>query len=163
MLVSSFFFRTSLPWPSVWRVALLRAFGARVGVGVILRAKINVSFPWRLTVGDHVWLGEEVMILSLAPVTIESHVCVSQRSFLCTGSHNFRSRHFDLITRPITIRERSWIAAQVFIAPGVEIGPGSMVAAGSVVSQDVPPGVLVRGNPAEVVREWESAVGECRT
>lgn len=154
ILVGAFFFRTSLPWPSRVRVKLLRAFGARVGEHAVLRAKLNVNFPWRLTLGDHVWIGEEVMILSLAPVTIESHVCVSQRSFLCTGSHNFLAPHFDLVTKPITIRERSWVAAQAFVGPGVEIGPGSMVAAGAVVTTNVPPGVLVQGNPAVVVKEW---------
>jgi putative colanic acid biosynthesis acetyltransferase WcaF len=161
ILVSAFFFRTSLPWPSKVRVKLLRAFGAHVGEHVVLRAKLNVNFPWRLTLGDHVWIGEEVMILSLAPVILESHVCVSQRTFLCTGSHDFRAEHFDLITTPITIRSRSWVAAQAFIGPGVEIGPGSMVAAGSVVTQRVPPGVLVRGNPAEVVKEWDAAEVAC--
>jgi putative colanic acid biosynthesis acetyltransferase WcaF len=155
ILVSAFFFRTSLPWPSIVRVKLLRAFGARVGVHVVLRAKLNVNFPWRLTLGDHVWIGEEVMILSLAPVELESHVCISQRAFLCTGSHDFRAPHFDLITEPITIRERSWVAAQAFIGPGVKIGPGSMVTAGSVVTANVPPGVMVRGNPAEIVRRWD--------
>ena len=163
ILASAFFFRTSLPWPSIVRVKLLRAFGARVGIHVVLRAKLNVNFPWRLTLGDHVWIGEEVMILSLAPVTLESHVCISQRAFLCTGSHDFRAANFDLITQPITIRERSWIAAQAFIGPGVEIGPGSMVTAGSVVTSSVPPGVMVRGNPAEIVKEWEEVeVGDER-
>ena len=157
ILTSAFFFRTSLPWPSKVRVKLLRAFGARVEVHTVLRAKLNVNFPWRLTLVDHVWIGEEVMIVSLAPVTLESHVCISQRVFLCTGSHNSRAPNFDLITRPITIRERSWIAAQTLIGPGVEIGPGSMVTAGSVVTTNVPPGVMVRGNPAEVVKEWETA------
>src|SRR5581483_3712329 len=108
--------------------------------------------PWRFQVEDDVWLGEEVLILSLASVTIESNVCISQRAFLCTGSHDFRAPDFNLITKPITIRAGSWIAAQAFIAPGVEIGPGSMVAAGSVVSQNVPPKTLVRGNPAVVVK-----------
>ena len=152
--VKGVFFQTPWPWPSALRVALLRAFGARVGKEVTIRAQVNVTFPWRLTVGDYVWLGEEVIVLSLAAVTIESHVCVSQRAFLCTGSHDFRSDDFTLIVKPITVRERSWIAAQVFIAPGVEIGAGSMVAAGSVVVENVPPGSLVRGNPAGVVKSF---------
>jgi len=46
------------------------------------------------------------------------------------------------------------VAAQAFVAPGVEVGPGSMISAGSVVLETVPPGVMVRGNPATVVREF---------
>jgi putative colanic acid biosynthesis acetyltransferase WcaF len=149
------FFLNPLPWPSALRVALLRAFGARIGCGVVVRAHVNITFPWRLEVGDHVWLGEEVIVLSLAPVRIESHVCLSQRAFLCTGSHRFDAPGFDLVTKPITIHERSWIAAQVFIAPGVKIGPGSMIAAGSTVLETLPPRTLARGNPAVVVKEFE--------
>ena len=147
------FFQTWVPWPSALRVALLRTFGARIGQGVVVRANVNVSFPWRLTVGNHVWIGEDVGILSLADVAIESNVCISQRAYLCTGSHDYRQEDFKLVTRPITVRTGSWIAAAAFVAPGVEIGAGSVVAAGSVVTRDVPPNTLVRGNPAEVVKE----------
>ena len=151
--VKCVFFQTILPWPSALRVMFLRFFGARVGAGVVVRGNVNVTFPWRLTIGDYVWLGEEVLILSLAPVTIESNVCISQRAFLCTGSHDFRSPGFSLVTKPITVRSGSWIAAQTFIGPGVEIGAGSMVAAGGVVTENVPARVLVRGNPAQVVKQ----------
>ena len=139
------------PWPvpSALRVALLRAFGARIGQGVVIRSRVHITYPWRLTLGDHVWLGEEVLILSLAPVVVESNVCLSQRAFLCTGTHDFSSAGFDLIIKPITIRANSWIAAQAFIAPGVTIGPHSMAGAGSIVLHDVPPSTKVIGNPAQ--------------
>jgi putative colanic acid biosynthesis acetyltransferase WcaF len=145
-------FQTPWPLPSALRAALLRAFGATVGRGVVLRAGINITFPWRLTIGDHVWIGEDVFLLSLASVCIESHVCISQRAFLCTGSHSYVSETFDLATAPITLRGGSWVGAQAFIGPGVEVGRGSVVSAGSVVLREVPPMVLVRGNPAEIVK-----------
>lgn len=146
--VKVLFFLNPIPWPSELRAELLRAFGAKIGARVVIRSGVNVSFPWRLTLGNDVWLGEEVMILSLAPVCIESDVCISQRAFLCTGSHRFHSPRFDLVTEPITIRARSWVAAQAFVAPGVEIGPDSMVCAGSIVVGNVPPQTTVQGNPA---------------
>jgi len=142
------FFANALPWPSALRVALLRFFGATVGQRVVVRSHVNITFPWRLRVGDDVWLGDDVFILSLAPVVIESSVCISPRAFLCTGSHYFHSPGFDLVTKPIIVHRGSWIAAQAFVAPGIEIGPNSMVCAGSVVLQNVPPGAVVRGNPA---------------
>jgi putative colanic acid biosynthesis acetyltransferase WcaF len=143
------FFDTSFPWPSALRRALLRLFGAKIGSGVVIRAKVNVTFPWRFTAGDHVWLGEEVLILSLAPVTLENSVCLSQRAFLCTGSHDYRKPAFDLITKPITIRTGAWVAAQAFIAPGVEIGSGAVIGAGAVVLESIAPGAIARGNPAK--------------
>jgi putative colanic acid biosynthesis acetyltransferase WcaF len=150
--VRALFFQTSVPWPSELRAALLRLFGAKIGAGVVIRSGVNITFPWRFSAGDHVWLGEEVLILSLAHVVIESNCCISQRAFLCTGSHDFSSPAFTLVTKPLTIRTGSWVAANAFIAPGVQIGPGSMVTAGSVVMEDVPEKVIVRGNPAEIVK-----------
>lgn len=154
-IIRRFFFQTAWPMPSIWRVRLLRLFGATIGEGVVIRAGINITFPWRLKVGDYVWLGEEVLILSLAQVTIESNSCISQRAFLCTGSHNFRVSTFDLQTAPITIRQGSWVAAQAFIGPGVEIGEGSVISAGCVIMKDVAAHSHMRGNPAEFVRSLE--------
>ena len=137
----------------------MRAFGAKIGRNVVIRANVNVSFPWRLVVGDHVWIGEDVGILTLAPVAIESNVCISQRAYLCTGSHDFRREDFKLQLAPITVREGSWIAAASFIAPGVEIGSGAIVSAG-VVFESVAPKTLVRGNPATVVSEFRGQRSE---
>jgi putative colanic acid biosynthesis acetyltransferase WcaF len=148
ILVRCLFFQNSFPWPSELRVWLLRAFDAKIGNGVIVRANVNISFPWRLTVDNHVWIGEDVDILSLAQVTIESNVCISQRAYLCTGSHDFRREDFKLKVAPITVRTGSWIATMAFIGPGVEIGSGAVVSAGSVVFENVPPNSLVRGNLA---------------
>ncbi|PHQ36831.1 colanic acid biosynthesis acetyltransferase WcaF [Rhodopirellula bahusiensis] len=143
-----FFFSMPYPLPSRVRCFVLRCFGARIGVGVVIRSEVSITFPWRLTIGDHVWIGEKAFILNLEEIVIESDCCISQGAFLCTGSHRFSSPKFDLITRPITVRKGSWIAARVFVAPGVSIGPNSMCVAGSVVLNDVAAETTVIGNPA---------------
>jgi len=150
LLVRSILFAPWFPVPSFLKVSALRFFGAKVGEGVVIRSRVNITFPWRLTIGDHVWIGEEVMILSLAHVTISSHVCISQRAFLCTGSHKFRSENFDLMTKPITIGQGCWIAANAFIGPGVTLAKGTVCAAGSVVLKSAGPNQLLAGNPASV-------------
>jgi putative colanic acid biosynthesis acetyltransferase WcaF len=147
------FFQNPCPWGSAFRSALLRAFGAKIGKGGGIGSNVNISFPWRLVVGDHVWMGDDVGILSMAQVTIESNVCVARRSFLCTGSHDVRRQDFKLKVAPILIRTGSWIAIGSLILPGVTIGEGAVVSAGSVVLKDVPANCLVRGNPATVVYE----------
>ena len=153
VVVRCVFFQNPFPWRSAFRSALLRYFGAKIGKGVGIGSNVNISFPWRLVVGDHVWIGDDVGILSLAQVTIESSVCVARRSFLCTGSHDMRREDFKLKVAPILIRTGSWIAIGSLILPGVTIGEGAVVSAGSVVLKDVAPNCLVRGNPATVVYE----------
>lgn len=145
----SLLFAPWFPIPSLLKVIALRIFGAKVGCGVVIRSRVNISFPWNVRIGDHVWIGDEVVILSLAPVTIASHVCISQRAFLCTGSHRFHSETFDLITKPIVIEEGCWVGATVFIAPGVTLQSGTMCAAGAVVLKSAGPNEVLVGNPAE--------------
>jgi putative colanic acid biosynthesis acetyltransferase WcaF len=163
VLVRCLFFQNPYPWGSRFRAALLRAFGAKIGRGLWLGSNVNISYPWRLAVGDDVWIGDDVGILSLAQVTIESNVCVARRSFLCTGSHDFRTEDFKLKVAPILIRNGSWIAIGSLIIAGVTIGEGAVVSAGSVVLKDVPANCLVRGNPAAVVREIFRDPGRSRS
>jgi putative colanic acid biosynthesis acetyltransferase WcaF len=140
----SLLFAPWFPVPSALKVAALRAFGAKVGMGVVIRSRVNITFPWRYECGDHVWIGDEVLILSLDWVRIGNNVCLSQRAFLCTGSHDFRSDHFDLITAPIEIGGGCWIAACAFVGPGAVVPAGTMVRAGEVWKKEsggaCPPG-----------------------
>jgi putative colanic acid biosynthesis acetyltransferase WcaF len=153
VLVRAMFFLTPLPWPSALRRFWLRCFGAKVGRGVVIRSRVNVWLPWRLKLGEHVWLGEEVFILNLATVTIESSVCVSQRAFLCTGNHDYTSPRFDLITKPIRVEQGSWIGAAAFVGPGVTVASHAVLAAGSIATQNLDSFGIYRGNPAAFVRK----------
>lgn len=134
-----------------WRKALLRLFGARLGRGGRYKPHLRVKFPWRLQVGHHCWLGEEVWIDNLAAVTLGDHVCLSQGAYLCTGNHDFRSPEFSLRVEPIHIESDAWIAAHAVLAPGTHVGAGAVVALAAAVKGHVPPGIIVAGNPAQAV------------
>jgi putative colanic acid biosynthesis acetyltransferase WcaF len=152
-VVASFLLFRLCPFKfSLLKCAVLRSFGARVGNGVVLKPNLRITFPWKLTLGNHVWLGEECWILNLAPVTIGDHVCISQRAFLCTGNHNYKSPSFDLITKPIRVERGAWIGANAFVGPGVTVGTHAVASAGSVVTKDVPAYGIVQGNPAVWVK-----------
>ncbi len=134
-----------------WRKALLRCFGASLGAGGRFKPGLQVTFPWRLVVGDHCWLGENLWIDNLAQVQLGDRVCLSQGAYLCTGNHDFRSTGFDLRLGPITIGADAWIAARAVLAPHTQIGAGAVIALGAVVSGTIPAGVIMRGNPAIAV------------
>ena len=131
------------------KLAILRMFGARIGQGVVLKPNVRIKFPWRLEVGDHTWIGQQAWIDNIAPVTIGSHVCVSQGVYFCTGNHDHQARTFDLVARPITVESGAWIAARGLLLAGVNVGANALVAAGAVVTRDVAAGKVVGGSPAK--------------
>ncbi len=134
------------------RLAALRRFGATIGEGGVCRRGVRVTFPWRLEVGDHTWLGEDCWLLNLAPIRLGKNVTVSQRAFLCTGNHDWSARAFTLTTKPITVKDGAWIGAAAFVGPGVTIGAHAVVTAGSVVTSDLPADMICSGNPCVPVR-----------
>ncbi|MEU3554500.1 WcaF family extracellular polysaccharide biosynthesis acetyltransferase [Streptomyces fragilis] len=124
--------------PPRLRVALLRAFGATVGERVLIRHRVRVLWPWKLTVGDHTWIGEGAWLLNLEPVTLGRHVCVSQEALLCTGSHDHRAADFRYRNAPITVEDGAWIAARATVLAGATVGRHAVVGAGAVLHQDLP-------------------------
>lgn len=131
---------------------LLRLFGATIGRNVVIKPHVRIKFPWRLSVGDHSWIGEEAWIDNLAQVTIGRDVCISQGVYLCTGSHDPRRTTFDLIVQPIVVEDQAWLAARSVVLPGVTIGRGAVIAAGSTVPRDVAAGIVAGGCPAKPLK-----------
>lgn len=132
LLVSGIFVESWLPG-SAWRVGILMLFGARIGEGVVVKPRVKVKFPWRLEVGDFSWIGERVWLDNLGNVTIGMHACLSQGVYLCTGSHNWKSKSFDLIVAPITVADHAWICAYSKLGPGSSIGEGAVVTMGVTI------------------------------
>ena len=151
LLVQALFVNSWLPG-SLHRVWLLRLFGAHLGVGVVVKPHFRVKFPWRLTVGDYVWLGESVWIDNLAPVTIGSHVCISQGAYVCTGSHDWRKSSFDLIVRPVSIGDHVWICAKASLAPGTVVGEGAVLCFCTAASGSLAPWQVYSGFSASSLR-----------
>jgi putative colanic acid biosynthesis acetyltransferase WcaF len=131
---------------------VLRTFGAQIGRGVVIKPQVKITFPWKLVIGNHVWLGEECWLLNLERIVIGDNVCISQRAFLCTGSHNHQQISFDLIVKPIVLEDNVWIGAGTWIGPGVTVGHHSVLAAGSVATRNLESAGIYRGNPAEFVK-----------
>ena len=156
-LIKVGFFLTALPYPNSVKIMLLRLFGAKIGSGVIIKPRVNIHFPWKLEIGNAVWIGEEAFLLNFEKITIGNNVCISQRAFICGGNHDFKDPAMAYRNGPIILHDGAWIGACCFIGPGVTVGFDTVVAAASVVTNDLSSNGIYRGNPAIFIKSrWNS-------
>lgn len=145
-----------MPFSGV-KTRVLQLFGCDLGEGVIIKPRVNIKYPWKVKIGDHVWIGEGVWIDSLDMITIGSNVCVSQGAYLLTGNHDYKDPHFGLITKPIVIQDGAWVGAKVVVCPGSVMYRNSIVTAGSVFTGESIKDGIYQGNPAVLIRERKIA------
>ena len=136
-----------------WRRWWLGLFGAKIEAPSSTKATTFIQHPWLLTVGTYSTISAGVTVYNLGPITIGEHTTLSQDVYLCAGTHDYTKPDLPLLRPSITIGSGVWVCAGAFIGPGVTIGDNSVVGARAVVTKDVPPGVVVGGNPARVIKE----------
>jgi putative colanic acid biosynthesis acetyltransferase WcaF len=134
-----------------WRRFWWRMFGARIGRNVLIRSTVRCNYPWKVSIGDHTWIGEEVWIYALDHIDIGAHVVISQQAYLCTGSHDISDPCFGLRTKPIAIHDNAWITLGALIMPGVTIGTGAVISARSILTHDAHSWTIYRGSPAVAI------------
>ena len=149
-LVQAIAFSLSLHNFNGFRCGLLRLFGAEIGKSVVIRPSARFIFPWKVAIGDYSWIGDDVVFYSVDRINIGCHSVVSQKSYLCTGSHDFTDKSFALITAPINVGNGVWIATDCFITPGVNIGANSVIGARSSVMKSIPAQQVAWGSPCQV-------------
>ena len=151
-VANSVFLNSSFPLNS-FKIFILKLFGAKIGKGVVIKPHVNIKYPWFLSLGNHVWIGEHVFIDNLATITIGNNVCLSQRAMLLTGNHDYKKRGFDLSVKKINIEDGVWIGAGAVVCPGVTCKDHSVLMVGSIATKDLEPYSVYRGNPAEKVKD----------
>jgi putative colanic acid biosynthesis acetyltransferase WcaF len=151
-IVNAIVFRNPISCSSTVKRVILRAFGAQVGRGVVIKPSVNIKYPWFLTIGDHSWVGEGCWIDNLGTVKIGKSACLSQRSMLLCGNHNYKKRSFDLIIGDVVIGDGAWVGAGCVVTAGVTVGDHAVLAVGSVASSNLSPMSVYRGNPAVFIR-----------
>lgn len=147
------FFMNPLNPVSGLKVRLLRWFGATVGKGVVIKPSVNIKYPWRLRIGDHVWIGEKAWIDNLGDVSIADHCVLSQGSMLLSGSHDFSRTTFNVQVDKIVLEEGVWIGARAIVYMGVTCKSHSILGANSIALRDMEPYAIYYGNPAVKVSE----------
>ena len=151
-IINATLFRFSPRIVNKWRKFLLIIFGAKVGTNVLIRPSAKILYPWNLEIGNYSWIGDNVTIYNMGKIQIGNNTVISQKSYLCSGSHDHNKPTFDIFAKPIHIGNEVWIAADVFVAPDVTIGDGTVIGYRSTVSKNLPPNMICIGNPAKPVK-----------
>lgn len=149
------FFKNPLIPVSIIKVSLLKLFGAQIGRGVVIKPNVSIKYPWKLVIGDHSWIGENVWIDNLVKVSIGKNCCLSQGALILSGNHNFKKKTFDLIVKEIVLDDGVWIGAKSIVAPGVHCKSHSVLTVNSVATTKLDEYAIYRGNPAVKIKRRE--------
>lgn len=139
----------------LWRIALLRAFGAQIDWSAEVYASAQVWAPWNLRMEAGSCLGPEVICYNQAMVHLQKDACLSQYAYVCTAGHEtgaVNSARQGLVVAPVVVEEGAWVGTRAYINMGVTIGKGAVVGACACVFKDVEPHAVVGGNPARPLR-----------
>jgi putative colanic acid biosynthesis acetyltransferase WcaF len=151
-LVQATAFHWSPQFAYGFRRWVLRCFGANVGQGAVIRPSVTITYPWKVSIGEHAWVGDDVVLYSLGEIEIGAHAVVSQSSYLCAADHDYTQPDFPIRARKITIGPEAWVATDVFVAPGVTIGAGAVIGARSSVFKDMPAGMVCMGSSCRPIK-----------
>lgn len=157
LLWSTVWFLFAKPLPrslgNKWKIFLLKLFGAKIHKKAVIYSSVLIYAPWNLEMHEFSCLAPEVDCYNVDKIIIGAHSTVSQKSYLCTASHDISLPNHPLITAPIIIKDQAWIGASVFIGMGVTIGQGAVVGASSSVFKNVNPWEIIGGNPAKFIKK----------
>lgn len=171
--------------PRLWVRLLLNRFFHVRGSGAVIRWRTRIDvFPFNqfvlgkestiedfctinngvgnVIIGDNSLIGMSNVIIG--PVTIGNNVIFAQNIVASGLNHEYRDVTQPIVTqnvttKPIVVQDDCWIAANVVITAGVTIGKHCVVAAGSVVTKDIPPFSIAAGNPAKIIKQYNSQTG----
>lgn len=155
LLISNVFFLTNIPYPNRFKVQILRLFGAKIGKNTVIKPWVKIKFPWELSLGNHVWIGEGVWIDNLSKVKIGDYVCISQGALLITGNHRYDREDFPLETKSILVEDGVWICAKSVIVGGIHLKSHAVVGLGCHVTTDLEAYSILQPNGVIKIRTIE--------
>jgi len=135
-----------------WKLFLLRLFGAKIHKTANVYSTVKIYAPWNLEMHEYSCLAPEVDCYNVDKIVIGAHSTISQKSYLCSASHDVTKSDIPLITAPIIIKDQVWIGANVFLGMGVTINTGAVIGATASVYKDIEAWTIVGGNPAKFIK-----------
>ena len=138
------------PRSDAWKKAFAELFdGTPPQIGIF--TPVQIDFPKQMTFGKGVFINHSFTAMSIGGIKIGDNVQIGPHVTIVTDNHDLAHRNV-LRCKGVTIGNNVWIGAEVKIMPGVHVGDNAVLAGGAVVTKDVPPGAIVGGNPAKVIR-----------
>lgn len=139
----------------LWRLLLLKIFGAEVAWSAEVYASSKIWAPWLLTMEENSCIGPHTIVYNQARVTLHRQACLSQYAYICTAGHetnDVNNATKGLVVAEVLLEEGAWVGTRAFVGQGVIIGKHAVVGACACVFKDVPESMVVGGNPAQVIR-----------
>ena len=101
-----------------WRLLVLKLFGVNISGIPFVHGTAIIRIPWHLTLNHRACLGEKACAYSLGHIEVGEAATVAQEAYLCTGTHDFKNKSMQLITKKISIGKNAFIGARAMILPG---------------------------------------------
>ena len=152
LLVYFLFFRFSPNILFVYRIWLLRLFGAKIAAGAHIYPNCSIWLPRNLVMHANSCIGPRTIIYNVSLIEIGQNAIVSQGCHLCTASHDFEG-DFGLISAPIYIGDNAWVSTDCFVAPGVTVGTNAVAYARTVIHRNLDPYTIYTSSNLKKVRE----------
>jgi acetyltransferase-like isoleucine patch superfamily enzyme len=150
------------------RMNLLKSFFGKSNGDFLIFSPFKCSLGYNVEIGNNVAVNSYCTILDGAKVTIGDDVWIGPDCQIISSGHSVdpeRRKAGYGYANPITIEDNVYIGARVTIVSGekqgITIGKNSVIGTGSVITRDVPPNVLVVGNPARIIRNLTEDKKEC--
>ena len=143
--------------PARRREILETLFGT-LGSGAFIEPPFRCDYGMHIHAGDGLYMNFGCVVLDCARIDIGHRVLFGPGVHIYAATHPLdaalRSSGREL-ARPVRIGDDVWLGGGAIVLPGVTLGDRVVVGAGSVVTKDVPPGWVVAGNPARLVKRTE--------
>lgn len=136
-----------------YRSVILRCFGAKIGRNNHIYPSCKIWDPALLVTEDVVTIARDAEIYNPGGVSLGHHTIISQGAYLCGATHDFQSKAFTFLSKPITTEPYVWICAKAIVLPGVHCEVGSILGAGSLTSKSLKAWTVNAGNPAKYVKD----------
>jgi galactoside O-acetyltransferase len=145
----------------------------RLGSEVIVQSRVLLhcgGLEWsrghgEICIGARTYIGHSCVLYGAGGIEVGNDVLLGPNVVITSQGHSFSDGRVPISKQPlvlarIVIEDNVWVGASATITPGVRIGRGSVIAAGALVCKDVPPGSLVAGVPAKILRSLPTLSAE---